>query len=764
MTVLKTTKTREKCFPHFEVNPDPGYEGVKKIAEAEGLSNRTVYRALEDWRVINNKTNGTSDDVQSKKGSGNKKPPAGNKKNKTNEKKNKKKKKPPGKQRQCYPFFKIKPFPNSEEMQKIAEQVGLATRSAYRAFANYRKLHPEIYEGMYDLNQGSRVIVKKKHKENPEKYKKLRTKKDLNPEGIDIWSLPDDELKKLFREFVGYIDDDGTIHKGEAVPEPVDEITEVYMGITDYQVDFILTYRDYFNLLMIWFRGAGKTWVITWIIQFVMKYRGEKVLYFSLTDVAFTVANWVYIWAENNDAVVDTSTVISSKKVSGRRSTYQKFSLINGARFEVHQIRTSSTLGYHGWVIIMDDVIDEQHKRLPHLQKALQMKCDHQYFKIRRIKLVFLNTRKFAGDFFDWVIDQFEKKSMAYASKRGKAAQKYTLLLDLKTPYTECQFSGNIDSYRTFIRKLEKKQIRYDPLNVLAPWYTPEDFEAMKLENLKSFHAEMMGNPRPLEGGNWQREDLRFLSHFEQFDYEAICISIDPAWSLSETADASGIIIQGLKEKLFQGRRQYTVFKAFEKKMKAKAWKETDKFGKEIIHEGLLDFIEEQFKWVKVNFTQVRQIIVVFETNSGGQILIDIARAESDNYSFAGHIIDDSEIAFTKMEKVERIDTELYDCIKNGDMEFMDYLDDSILIDQILTFPDCKTDHAIDALGKGKFALHRMKRADVAGARARTYQIARDIREKMEQEIIEEFERKGIAGIRQAKETGRVMFDNEYYS
>ena len=507
----------------------------------------------------------------------------------------------------------------------------------------------DIIHGTRNLKVNPEVLPPKVVS-NPEKMKLT------NPKGIKIWNLPDAELKQLFREFVGYIDDKGVIHRGQAIPEPIDEITGDYVGLVDYQEDFIIEYRDNTNILTIWFRGGGKTWVITWIIQLSMKYEADKFLYFSLTDIAYTVADWIYIWAQNRGFVIDAETVRAPKKISGRKSTYQKFSLVNGARYEVHGIRTSSTLGYHGWILIMDDIIDEQHKRLPHLQKALEMKWDHQYSKIRRKKLVMCNTRKFAGDYFDFIIDQFEKKLKLYEIKKGNRLERYILYISHKTPYQELYYSGGVTGYRKFLKELENNRIEYDDQLIISPWYHPDDFDAMKAENLKSFYAEMIGNPRPLEGGNWVKEDLVFIPGYEPFDYEAAGIVVDPAWTITETSATSGITIVGLKSEM-EGdppRRQYTCFKSWGKKLKVKAWKDK-KTGKE--YDGLLDFIQRQFDWLYLYFgTHTRSLFVIFELASGGQVIVDIAIAEMDKYGFSAYIPEEYE-GYPKTDKLDRIDS-----------------------------------------------------------------------------------------------------------
>lgn len=554
----------------------------------------------------------------------------------------------------------------------------------------------KIITGNRNLKVNPEVLIPKKVSSN---------KRNISPLKCSLWELSNRELLDEFKKFVGYVDKKGNIHRGEAIPEPIDEITGEYMGIADYQLAFILEYRDNFNILMIWARGHGKTWVFTWIIELCMKYEAEKFLYFSLTDVAYTVADWIYIWAQNQQFVVDAETTRANKKISGRKSTYQKFTLINGARYEVHGIRTSSTLGYHGWTIMMDDIIDEQHKRLPYLQKALEMKWDHQYSKIRRKKLVMCNTRKFAGDYFDFIIDQFEKKLVLYESKKGVKIDKYILYISHKTPYKNLGYSGDIPGYRKFLHALERNKIPYDDHKVLAPWFHPDDFRAMKVENLKSFFAEMIGNPRPLEGGNWQKEDLKFIIGFEPFDYESVGIVVDPAWTITEGSAQSGITIVGLYSKMREERRQYSVFKSFGKKLKVKKWKDK-KTGKE--HDGLLDFVQRQFEWMDLYFPHVRYKFVIFELASGGQVMVDIAISEGEIYTFAAYIPEEYE-GYPKTDKLDRIDSELFDVIKNQDVDFVDTLEEGGLIFQILTFPDCDYYDQIDALALAIAFLRKLK-------------------------------------------------------
>lgn len=580
----------------------------------------------------------------------------------------------------------------------------------------------------------------------------------LNPEKVEIWDLSDQDLKDLFIKFVGYvgyedtdgyaiIDPSGEIHPGEALPEPIDEITDEFLGIQEFQVEAIITYRDNHNILNIWGRGLGKTWKSSWIIEFVQKHECDKFLYFSLTDIAFIVANWVYLWAQNNNAIIDDDTVKVKKKVTGRKDSYQKFSLINGARFEVHGIRTSSTLGYHGWIIIFDDIIDISHKRLKKLQISLQNRWNSQYSKYRRKKFIMDNTRKFEGDFFDYMIDQFEKKGKAFKKRKGYYPNKYKLFIDLKTPYTDLQYSGDIEGYREFIRKTNKDQIPYDENNIIAPWYDPDDFEIMKLEDWESFQAEMMGNPKALEGGMVKPSDILYVqrpnfAHGVQMGGTGV----DCASTEDESNDYTGIIscvMTGIKNKEKKRLdKQFTFYKSDVKRILARnveTSNENDPYdwiddrGRKI-RRGIFETVQLHCEYHKHNYPGITYIVAWERNNAGIALLeqalrafrnkeeIEINKGQWVTIDFPNYFVEDPnqavkwdkkgkrniKLGVTHIkEKQTRIYAELRYPIQSHEVRFSFNQEDSLFMSQVLSYPRGKHDDGPDAGGMIKDELAR---------------------------------------------------------
>ena len=586
----------------------------------------------------------------------------------------------------------------------------------------------------------------------------------LNPKKLEIWRLSDKDLRDLFIKFVGFVgyydakdinphdglgyailDPNGEVHKGEANPEPIDDITGDYKGIADYQADAILDYRDNFNLLTIWPRGHGKSWVREWIIEITMKYEADRYLYFSLTDAAYKASNDVYIWAQNNNAIVASDTIKAAKKISGRISSYQKFTLINGAQFEVHGIRTASTLGYHGWIIIFDDIIDISHKDLPHLQDRLESKWDSQYSKIRRKKLCIDNTRKFPGDFFDFIMDQFENKQKSFIRKKGRISKKYTLFVSHKTPYQGLEYKGNIGGYRGFLKALGDGNLLYDVNKVIAGWFDPDDFEIMKYESLSSFNAEMMGNPLELEGGMFNPGDILYVKRpIFGDDIQMGGTGVDSANTEDTDNDYCAVVSTIMHEIPFKEnyKKRFTTYRANVERMLGRnheinepndPYDWTDERGRKI-KRGLIETVQLHCTFFLRTYPGKKYIIAMERNNAGIAFIeqalhmyrhnekVEIKRGIWVEISWPKYLVEDQKQATKRkkkgkhnivlgithqQEKVTRVYSELKHSIEIQEKCYTPDLEDSLLIAQLKVFPNGKHDDGPDADGMIKDELDK---------------------------------------------------------
>lgn len=599
-----------------------------------------------------------------------------------------------------------------------------------------------------------------KYKKSAQPKKQKLNKWSLNKKKIKIWELSDKDLRDLFIKFVGFVgyysseissidglgyailNPKGDTHRGDANPEPVDDITDDYMGITPFQADAIIDYRNNVNILNIWPRAHGKSWKTEWITELCMKYEADKFLYFSLTDAAYRASNEIYIWAQNNNAVVDSETVKVVKKVSGKRSSYQKFTLINGAQFEVHGIRTSSTLGYHGWILIFDDIIDETDN---YLQKRLQRKLNSQYFKIRRKKLVIDNTRKFPGDIFDFILDQFENKQKAYIAKKGSISSKYTLFVSHLTPYADLQYKGGIGGYRGFLKQFEKQQITYDIDKIIAPWHVPPDFEIMRLENLSSFNSEMMGNPQELEGRMVNSGDIFYTNrpHFSQ-SVQMGGTGVDSANTEDENNDYCAVVSCVMHSHIIDKivHKRFTIYKSNVERILARNkivenegdpydWR-NDKGQK--VKRGLIETVQEHCEYYLLQYPN-KPYIVAMERNNAGiaymeQALhmyrnhekVEIRRGVFVVLTWPRFLVEDPNQAIKLKkrgktnirlgvthvrEKVTRIYSEIKYSIETHETRFTFDQEDTLGLAQLRVYPRGKHDDFPDATGMIKDELDR---------------------------------------------------------
>lgn len=594
--------------------------------------------------------------------------------------------------------------------------------------------------------------IKQYIQNSPAKKRKL-SQWALNKKKVKIWNLPDKDLRDLFIKFVGFVgyfdkegyailDPTGEIHRGEANPEPIDDITGDYMGIAPYQADAILDYRNNINLLTIWPRGHGKSWVREWIIETCMKYEADRFLYFSLTDAAYRASNEVYIWAQNNNAIVDSETVKAAKKISGRRSSYQKFTLINGAQFEVHGIMTSSTLGYHGWTLIFDDIIDEKDN---FIQKRLRLKLNSQYFKIRRKKLCIDNTRKFPGDIFDFIMDQFENKQKVFVSKKGTISNKYTLFISHLTPYIELGYKGGIGGYRGFLKQFEKGEVVYDSNKIIAPWFDASDFEIMKLEDISTFNSEMMGNPQELEGRMINPGDILYTKrpHISEM-IQMGGTGVDSANTEDENNDFCAIVSVVMHEQEIDKdtQKRFTIYKSNVERMLARNhivddinipydWVNDDN---KRVKRGLIETIQEHHNYFKKQYFD-RTYIVAMERNNAGiayieqalrmyrnQEKVEIKKGVFVILTWPKYLVEDPNqavklknkrksnirLGITHMqEKITRIYSELKYSIENHETRFTYDQEDTIGLAQLRSYPRGKHDDFPDATGMIKDELNK---------------------------------------------------------
>ena len=222
-------------------------------------------------------------------------------------------------------------------------------------------------------------------------------------------------------------------YPGEAVPAPVDEETQEEIGILLYQLAGFRFIEDHDNILILWPRGHGKTWLLAWYIEWNMKHSLYKCMYLSITDVYNDVANWVYDWADIQGYIPEAHKAKGAQ--SQRRQTPKSFTLKNGSVFKAYPIKAKEIRGKHGFHIYMDDVVEEGSQTNPSYQVNLERRWNATLSKMRRGKLIIVNTRVYRGDFIEYLIRQFEKKHAIMLDRMPEDANKWKLYTFVLTPY-----------------------------------------------------------------------------------------------------------------------------------------------------------------------------------------------------------------------------------------------------------------------------------------------------------------------------------------
>jgi len=590
--------------------------------------------------------------------------------------------------------------------------------------------------------EAQEALKKRQHKR---KVKKAKAEK------YEVVAVIPKEQWQAFEEFVGYrgykdstgkiiIDHsytiskeetkfpDGTIREmevknykypyypGEAIPEPIDEDTGEEVGILWYQLEGFHIIETENAILILWPRGHGKTWLLAWYIEWNMKYSRYKAMYLSITDVGNDVADWVYDWADIQGYIASGSGITGAK--GQRRQTPKSFSLKNGSKFKIFSVMDKKVRGKHGYTIFMDDIIEEGSETHPSKQRELRRRWNATLSKMRRNKLVIVNTRIYEGDFIEYLIKQFSNKYKIMSQRRPQNASRWKLYIDLRTPFMYAK-EGDLQDEEGYLLTTDGFRV------LIAPeLYTLEFFEAEIIGDFESYMAEYMQKPTSIVGGMVEPDDIKYSSRpFFANNVQMCGIGVDLSWSESKTADMCGIVTCIMHGEVFNKQlyKRFTFIMADVERIPM--FDEVDPYGKAI--KGLFTIIQEHFDFLKVNYPTI-PIIIAIERNSGGMIIIKVAQREK--FDWIHRCIADKKVAVKwsrdgttnvqlgithKKTKIPRIFGELQNSIKKNDehkgheTRFEWSLETSLFMAQLLAFPKGKFDDGPDAGGMIKDELNR---------------------------------------------------------
>lgn len=600
------------------------------------------------------------------------------------------------KTQQCIDHYELLRDPDTSQVEEVAAKVGCSERTAWYALDAYNKEKKKLL-ALQTASTATTANKKPKFTHGGARTKNRRGGKIAVPLIIKPKIAPGrfdrnayNKKKSIlergylgfmaieFVKFCGYVDGKGVVHEGEAFPPPIDEKGR-YLGILSHEVAAFkkIIRRIVRGIMFKWPRGYGKTYVVTWAIQFTMKYLGWPWMHLSSTKVKADVAQWVHKWAKTQHLIVDTTR-------GDRQNTYTGFELINGAIMRIYDYMSEDMLGQHGFYIVMDDIIKKKWSEKPSENRKAKTQWSYTLNWIKRKGLLIVGTRKFEGD------------PLQFLEEAVKG-----LTIEVKTPY---KMIGKFPKWSAKIDANTGREILWVP--ELNTWQELEDKKLMPTDDgtdpLLAWMAEMMQDPRPLEGGNFQKEDLVYVPDLYpyQHKWDVGVVAIDPAFTVGPKSDETGIVlILGRAE---GKQREFCVLKAIGTKVEVQRFKDND--GK--WQEGMLEIGDNWYQLGQTQFPQCDLWIMPIEDNSGGKIIMQVVANNFDLYECAAAI---EPVTHTTVDKLSRINNECYSLIKNAKhgfekhsrVVFVKSLEGMQLEFQILYFPNGMLIDIMDAFGMG---------------------------------------------------------------
>jgi len=311
----------------------------------------------------------------------------------------------PTKQSACFPYFELNHFPTSEQIDKIAEQVGCIPRTVMRGYAKFRKLHPEIYgpaAGKIPKGQSAKSLINNQAKTSKDE----ETKPYLTvPKGIGLFEFA---AKFSYPFYPGLFAWQKKAHK----------------TLWESVARFLLLNAP---------RDHGKSIYLNNLFQWLMDPdAGDEewdILYLGWTDRRKEVAEFVYNYF-----------IIRGLLQKDKKNSEYHFRLTSGARFDTYLITSKDTLGKHSignfgrvidetneilkeyiredngrkLLICIDDPIDITFMDERHKEEGLERKFDSTIYNINPDRFLFCGTKKFEDDFFNFIESKFGEKLVSY--------------------------------------------------------------------------------------------------------------------------------------------------------------------------------------------------------------------------------------------------------------------------------------------------------------------------------------------------------------
>jgi hypothetical protein len=542
--------------------------------------------------------------------------------------------------------------------------------------------------------------------------------------------------------FLNTLDRHGEVFEGESEPVPEVPITDnnldnlmritgkteeelermYYLGILDYEVEimtlkFMLKNMRYSMVMILMGRGLGKTWMEDWENSIRMKYFAMNILLLSESDAGKDVGDWIYNWAFYNKYV-------KKRDKGAKGQTYLSFTLHNGAKLYVYGYMDKHSLGKHRIQIVGDDIVNLDWQNRPADERRARQHWHSNLDHMNRSGFDIWGTCKYEGDLLGHFQNVLRK-----------------LVVIKISPFKSCSHQLETNDNGVF----EECHICKDG-NLLAPeLHSYEEYMDKKEGDYDAWYSEQMQNPYRKEGGMLEPSDIYICRR--PLLHEGILMggtAVDSADTLNERNDMVGIV-SALSERYLEdkrSRRKFTVYRSdvarrlarnTEVKEKKKPCDWVDEKGRRIVR-GIFESLQLECEYFQRNYPN-RHYAVVFERNKSGIALIEQALLEYRNntlleiergrfvrITWPVYLISDRKEAVkfdsegnvnvplgitSKGDKEKRIYGGLQHSIKEGQTQFTEDQKNTVLMEQLLSYPKGANDDGPDALEMIKSYLNR---------------------------------------------------------
>jgi hypothetical protein len=482
-----------------------------------------------------------------------------------------------------------------------------------------------------------------------------------------------------------------------------------YGGLYKWQKEHHrLTWEAEYSMTLV-ARDHGKSVEYNGKYQWAIQYQEMDVLLLGWTDRRKEIAQYVYNFFSYYGLI---------KK--DKRSSPFHFQTINGGRFDCYLITSKETLGMHSegtqsrfsdmteedwdeyksmftidldeeadrvfveeeleeyiksrtectrklWISI-DDPIDISFMKERHKETTLEMHFNSSLYAINPFKWSFTGTRKFEGDFFDFIDEKFDTDLVKYV--KGAILPDGSLL---------CPERFTHPSQETYITDLKEGKRDLSKVRQHIGEY--------------AWFSEFQQEPHPLLGEVWRSVDyVQFLDTPVNRMHDLCWITIDRATTTKITSDWTGCVI-GVRESKTGHRIT------------------THDFSGMISLDSLLVKINDFVIEFHDKFDSIA-IMMVVEKQGGGDDFITMALNTKVFTRDDGTLVKNMIPSLVTIipihntgNKLDRIKQRLMNPLKNRTVKFMIYMKHSEIIREILEFPHPAKLDAIDALANSEFVI-----------------------------------------------------------